>query len=187
MKFSLKDVALPPKSPEPYQDVASTLTYRIPKKNEYFRVRPDPEWRTPIGTTVAPNGDTYIVGPAVMDYLEQERLVSRVDVFTLISKDSKDIFLSGVIIPDPDQKENSWNTSRRRAYAMAELNYVRIVANHKASKYNITQALGEHPDPIWPDDQIPSLEAALNLVFEDRIIDTMEHSVIQSLLGKRLL
>lgn len=70
---------------------------------------------------------------------------------------------------------------------MAELNYVRIVANHKAGKYNITQALGEHPYPIWPDDQIPSLEAALNLVFEDRLIDTMDHSVIKSLLGKKIL
>lgn len=188
MKFSLADVALPPKPAEPYQDVASTLTYRNPKKNEYFRVRTDPEWRERIGTTVAPNGDTYLIGnPDVMEYLEQERLVSRVDVFTLLSKDSKDVFLSGIVIPDPDQKENSWNTSRRRAYAMAELYYIRIVADHKPGKYTITQALGEHPDPIWPDDQIPDMEEALNLVFEDRLIDTMEHSVIKALMGKKIL
>lgn len=186
MAFSLKDVALHLKSAEPYRDVVGTLEYRNAKKNEYFRVRADPEWKAQIGITVDTAGDSYLVGPTVMPYLEQERLVTKVDVFTLTSKDSKDIFLSGIGVKDPLQKENSWNTSRRRAYAMAEEKWIRIVANHETSKYTITEALGDLPEPNWPDDKIPSLEFALNTVFENRFVDTMSHDVIKGIMGKRL-
>jgi len=186
MAFSLKDVALPPKSAEPYKDVVGTLSYRKAKNNEYFRVRGDPEWKAQIGITLDAAGDEYLVGPEVMPYLEQERLVSKVDVFTLMSKDSQDIFLSGIGVKDPLQKENSWNTSRRRAYEMAEAKYIRIVTNHVTHSYNITEALGDLPEPNWPDDKIPSLEFALNRVFQDRFVDTMSHDVIKSVVGKRL-
>src|SRR5208283_2026192 len=116
MAFSLKDVAIPPRSAEPYKDVVGTLAYRNAKKNEFFRVRADPKWKAQIGITLDVAGDAYLVGPAVMNYLDQERLLLKVDAFTLISKDSKDIYLSGIGVKDPLQKENSWNSSRRRAY-----------------------------------------------------------------------
>jgi len=186
MAFSLKDVAIPPRSAEPYKDVVGTLAYRNAKKNEFFRVRADPKWKAQIGITLDVAGDAYLVGPAVMNYLDQERLLLKVDAFTLISKDSKDIYLSGIGVKDPLQKENSWNSSRRRAYQMAETRWIRIVANHETSTYTITEALGDIPEPHWPDDKIPSLEFALNRVFENRFVDTMSHDVIKSIAGKRL-
>lgn len=186
MAFSLKDVALPPRSAEPYKDVVGTLVYRNAKRNEFFRVRGDPEWKTQIGIILDVAEDSYLVGPEVMAYLEQEQLMSKVDVFTLISKDSKDIFLSGIGVKKPEQKENSWNASRRRAYAMAETKYIRIVTNHATASYNITEALGDIPEPVWPDDKIPTLEFALNRVFENHFVDTMSHDVIKGVVGKRL-
>jgi hypothetical protein len=69
---------------------------------------------------------------------------------------------------------------------MAEEKWIRIVANHETSKYTITEALGDLPEPNWPDDKIPSLEFALNTVFENRFVDTMSHDVIKGIIGKRL-
>jgi hypothetical protein len=58
--------------------------------------------------------------------------------------------------------------------------WVRITANMSLGAYDIYEATGNLPDPVWPDLPFPDL---LRIAFRDRIVDRVDHPLIQRLRG----
>jgi hypothetical protein len=58
--------------------------------------------------------------------------------------------------------------------------WTRIQANMSLGAYEIMQATGELPDPVWPQESFAEI---LDIAFKDRIIDTEDHIILRQLLG----
>jgi hypothetical protein len=87
-----------------------------------------------------------------------------------------------VTLPAPEGRENAWHTSARAAAERAEKDWVRMVANMGAGAYDVYIAPLGIPDPDWPEQTLRDL---LKIAFGNgRLIDTLDHPVIQRLLGR---
>jgi hypothetical protein len=73
-------------------------------------------------------------------------------------------------------RRNHWAESALKAVEAATGNWIRVIPAHEG--YEIRTAKARMPDPKWPD---LTREKAIQLAFEDRIIDTMEHAVAKRL------
>jgi hypothetical protein len=83
-------------------------------------------------------------------------------------------------LPGPDGRIDHWNSSALEAATLAENSWVRVSANMHLGAYELFTATGDIPEPEWPD---LSFEEILKIAFKGRYIDTLDHSVIQRLLG----
>ena len=58
--------------------------------------------------------------------------------------------------------------------------WVRVKSNMDLGAYEIFEAAGSIPDPIWPD---LSFDAILRIAFKDRVIRDLDHPVVKRLRG----
>ena len=58
--------------------------------------------------------------------------------------------------------------------------WTRITANMAIGAYEVFEAVGQLPEPVWPD---KSFGEILEIAFRGRIIDSADHPVVQRLLG----
>jgi len=63
----------------------------------------------------------------------------------------------------------------------AKLKWLRITANMHAGGYDVYEAEGALPEPEWPAHDIDTL---VEVAFRGNIITSLDHPVIQTLLGK---
>ena len=63
---------------------------------------------------------------------------------------------------------------------MASDKWVRVSANMSLGAYEIFTATGEIPEPEWPE---LSFEEILKIAFKGRYVDSLNHPVVQRLLG----
>ncbi len=59
--------------------------------------------------------------------------------------------------------------------------WVRVQANMADGKYDVFEATGTIPDPEWPD---MSFRDMLQLCFDDRFIDSLDHPILKQLRGE---
>ena len=86
-----------------------------------------------------------------------------------------------VRVPDSDGRRNSWHLSALRAAELATSKWVRVQANMADGKYDVFEATGAIPDPEWPD---MSFRDILQLCFDDRFIDSLDHPILKQLRGE---
>jgi len=77
-------------------------------------------------------------------------------------------------------KTNDWHTSAADAAERAMTVWIRMAANMSLGAYEISEAIAEYGEPVWPD---LSFMQILKIAFKNRVIDSAEHPVIQSLRG----
>ena len=58
--------------------------------------------------------------------------------------------------------------------------WVRVKSNMGLGAYEIFEAEGSIPDPIWPE---LSFDAILRIAFKDRMIRSLDHPVVKRLRG----
>ena len=58
--------------------------------------------------------------------------------------------------------------------------WVRLTANMSLGAYEIFEAAGNIPQPVWPELSFPEL---LKIAFRDRLIDRLDHPVVLHLRG----
>ena len=63
----------------------------------------------------------------------------------------------------------------------AKLKWIRITANMHSGGYDVYEATGVLPDPEWPHHDINKL---IEVAFRGKVIDSLNHPVVQSLLGE---
>lgn len=122
--------------------------------------------------------ERYLVMPHVAPEISE--LVRPVQLFTAIDRQGN-LFLIPVPLPAEDGTRNSWHESLVQAVEHAKLKWLRISSNMHTKAYDIFEALGALEEPNWPEYDI---EALLAVAFRGKIIDSLDHAIVRSLLGQ---
>ena len=159
----------------------STVPVRRPKKNEFFRVHPDPDYVVDAYTFVHEVGmdkETYWVTAGLrtelLEHLQPTRLftcVNRADV----------TFLWPAKLPDAGGGGGrSWSVSALEAAERAKTSWLRIHGNKDTGAYDRFVARAELPEPKFADKTFGEL---VRIAFKDRIIDSIDHSLVKEIYG----
>lgn len=164
------------------QDVRRVLVsvlVRKPHRQEFFRTHPDPD----MGLEVAIlefklDRQSFIVSPELAPYLPGEA-VSKLLVPTITNHGA--LFLWPIKLPDEQGRIDEWNAVALEAAERAKTKWVRLMANMGAGTYDVLEAAGRFPDPVWPG---ASLHELLEIAFKGRVIDTLDHPILRKLRGE---
>ena len=150
-----------------------------PKKASFFRTHTADEMTFP--AMILENKEareSYVVVPEVAQEISE--LVRPVMLHAAIDRQNN-VLLIPVPLPGEDGTRNPWHESLAQAVEHAKLKWIRITANMHAGGYDVYEAEGELPEPEWPAHDI---DALIQVAFRGKIITSLDHPVVQSLLGK---
>jgi len=157
----------------------TTVPVRKPHRQDFVRVHPDPGYRlTPAAIIeVKEDREVYLVMPDMAQALPGE--FSTATLFTAISRQGT-LFLWPVKLPRPDGRQNEWHRSAAEGAERAMEKWVRVTSSMALGAYEIFEASGELPEPVWPD---YSFRQILEIAFRDRVVDRPDHPLVQRLQG----
>lgn len=169
----------------PMERISSTIPVRKPNKDEFFRTRTDPGWEGNLPIFIhrgASGGDeTFLVMPEVQMYLQEQKLLRRVRMFTLITQGGV-LLLMPIPLPELDGTTNSYNDGKLVAVTEGMRRWVRMVANNGTKGYDLHYTESTLPEPVWP--ALPAtFHDALDIAFKGKIIENMDHKHIMALRG----
>ena len=157
-----------------------TVPVRKPNRQDFNRVHPDPAYRlTPAAIIeVKEDREVYLVTPEMAQNLPGEFVAAT--LHTCINRQGV-LSLWPVKLPGPDGKHNEWHRSAAEAAELAMKVWVRITANMSLGAYEPFEATGDLPPPVWPEIDLPEI---LRIAFNDRIVDRLDHPLVQRLRGQ---
>jgi hypothetical protein len=156
------------------------LNVQKPSKQAFVRVSPDTKLRIRIALLeLKEERETYAVTPAVAEAVPGE--VKFYELRLAVTQQGTP-FLWPVPLPPKDRADNTWNVTARAAADLAETAWVRLTANMSAQCYDVHVAQSAAAEPVWPG---KTLKELLAIAFGNgRLIDSLDHPVIQRLLGR---
>ena len=158
-----------------------TVPVKKPSKEWFVRVDPDPEMRLQTGVIeLKEDREIFIVDPSLWSVLSTESTFSPRLFVTAINRQGV-LFLWPIRLPRADGKLDEWSKSSLEAVNMAQERWVRVAANMSLGAYEVSVAPGELSEPEWPDKSFRDL---LEVAFRDRLIDSMDHTVLKKLRGE---
>lgn len=122
--------------------------------------------------------ESYVVLPNVAQEISE--LVRPVMLHAAIDRQNN-VFLIPVPLPGEAGTRNPWHESLAQAVELAKLTWLRLTANMHTGSYDVYEAQAELPEPEWPANDIDVL---VQVAFRGKIITSLDHPVVQSLLGK---
>ena len=157
----------------------TTVPVRKPNRQDFVRVHPDGDYRlTPAAIIeLEDERETYLVMPDLA--LELPGEFKAATLFTAINRQGV-VHVWPVKLPGPDGKHNEWHRSAGEAVELAMKCWVRMTANMSLGAYEIFEATGDLPEPVWPD---LSFQEILEIAFRDMIVNQPDHALIQRLRG----
>ena len=157
----------------------TTVPVRKPNRQDFVRVHAAPEFRlTPAAIIeVKEDREVYLVRPGIASQLIGEFSVAT--LYTTINRQGVP-HLWPVKLPGVDGKHNEWHRSAAEAAERAMQKWVRVTSSISLGAYEIFEASGDLPEPVWPD---YSFEEILKIAFRERIVDGPDHPLVQRLLG----
>jgi hypothetical protein len=187
----------PPEPPDPFDPAAlrlgadyseglgvrkviTTVPNRKPNKSEWFRVRPGEEWQLQTAVLELEKGVerlTYLVSPSLRTELFGE--VTPALLLTCVNR-ANDLFIWRIKLPGSDGRSNTWTDSALQIAKAAETTWCRMVADMANGIYTHYEPTAELPDPNWPE---LSFKEIVKLAFRGRMIDSLDHPVLQELRG----
>jgi hypothetical protein len=158
-----------------------TIPVRKPDKSWFVRTHPASEYRLETAVIeLKEDRETYLVDPRLWDELATEATFGPRALFTAMNRQGV-LFVWHVKLPGADGRGDEWSRSALEAADMAGSTWVRVQANMSLGAYEVYQARGDIPEPVWPE---LTLQQILRIAFRDRFIDSMEHPVIRRLRGE---
>ena len=150
-----------------------------PKKSNFFRVHASEEmaFQAMLLEQKEAN-ESYLVLPNIAQEISE--LVRAVQLYAAIDRHNN-VSLIPVPLPGEDGNRNPWHESLAQAVEMSKLNWIRITANMSLGGYDVFAAQASLSEPEWPEYDI---EALIEVAFRGKIISSLEHPVVQSLLGR---
>ncbi|MFZ1948679.1 MAG: hypothetical protein WB037_08285 [Pseudolabrys sp.] len=157
----------------------TTVPVRKPHRQEFVRVHPDPAYRfTPAAIIeVREDRETYLVTPEMAPGLQGE--FASATLFLTVNRQGQ-VQLWPVKLPGPDGRPNEWNRTAAAAAERAMEKWVRVTSSMSLGAYEIFEASGNIPEPVWPDH---SFEEIVGIAFRDRLVDRPDHPLVQRLKG----
>jgi hypothetical protein len=122
--------------------------------------------------------ESYLVVSEVAQVISE--LVRPVQLFFAIDRQNNSLLIP-VPLPGDTGTRNPWHESLAQAVEYSKLKWIRITANQHIGGYDVYEADGLLPEPEWPEYDI---EALVEVAFRGKIIESIDHPVVQSLLGR---
>lgn len=150
-----------------------------PRKPQFFRTHASDEMTfAAMLLEQKESRESYVVVPEVAQEITE--LVRPVLLHAAIDRQNN-IFLIPVPLPGEDGTRNPWYESLAQAVEHAKLKWLRISANMSVGGYDVYEAAASLSEPEWPEHSIDEL---VQVAFRGKIITSMDHPVVQSLLGR---
>jgi hypothetical protein len=157
----------------------TTVPVRKPNRQDFVRVHPGPDYRLNPAAIIELKEDreVYLVTPEIAVDVPGEFVVAT--LYATINRQGV-LHLWPVKLPGPDGKHNEWHRSAAEAAERAMDRWIRVTANMSLGAYEMIEATGDIPDPVWPE---ISLQEILQVAFRDRIVESLDHPLIRRLRG----
>jgi hypothetical protein len=158
-----------------------TVPVKKPEKDWFVRVHPAEEYRLQTAVLeIKSEREVYHVERELWPSLSAESTFGGRFLFTAVNRQGV-VFLWPVKLPRPDGRSDEWNRSLLEAAEMATRGWIRVVANMHLGAYEVFEATGDLPEPVWPEMSFGEL---LKIAFKDHFIDSMDHPVLKRLRGE---
>jgi len=189
-KLNLNRIKKNRNQPITLKKVAVGVAVDKPSPTEFFRTLTGDKWEVIRVPAFTPDKQMYLVQSE-----EAEALITKtcgqlkiVDIRAYISHSTGDIKLDA--IPQHigmDGERNAWNVSHEKIMIMAETQWVAMFSERGLGKgsgmYKYRLPESPFPEPELPD--VPDcIEKAIEMAFEDFIIDSIDHPKLLDLRGK---
>ncbi|GAB6057278.1 hypothetical protein [Desulfonatronum parangueonense] len=156
----------------------TTVPVRKPNRQDFVRVHPDNDMKLQTAVIeLKEDREHYLVNPDILHEIPGETVPKQ--IVTAVNRQGV-VFLWPIRLPGEDGRLDNYNQSALEASEMAEVKWIRLAANLSLGAYEVFEALGNIPDPVWPEISFTEL---VNIAFKGRIIDKVDHPIIQRLLG----
>jgi hypothetical protein len=156
----------------------TTVPARKPNPQDFVRVHPHPDFRANVALLeLKDDREVYLVTPTMARELPGEFYMAT--LYVTINRQGV-LFLWPVRLPPPDGRQLEWHRSAAEAAERAMTQWVRIRANMSLAAYEIDAAGVTHSDPVWP---AHSLQDLIPIAFRDRLVNRIDHPVVQRLRG----
>ena len=178
---SLKDLRLPANygAKLGVKKMLSTVPVGKPKKPQFFRTHQAEDMTfTAMILEQKETRECYMVAHDVAQQISE--LVRAVQMHAAIDRQNN-VFLIPVPMPGESGTRNPWHETLAQAVEHAKMKWVRITANMQMGGYDVYEAGGELPEPEWPNHTVETL---IEVAFRGKIITSLDHPVVQSLLGR---
>jgi hypothetical protein len=162
------------------QKVLLEVNMRKPARDEFFRVHSDPSYRVGPVATIKDDRTDYIIDPALAKRAKIQHTVST--LYTCINIDHE-LFLWPATVPGSGGGSIlAWHTSAITAATTAMTQWIKLVSDNNAKRYDGFVAQGELDEPEWP---ALTMAEILKLAFRDRHITDYDHPVLRKKRGIR--
>lgn len=156
-----------------------TVPVRKPSRQDFIRVHPGPDYRLETAVLeLKDERETYLIDRALWHELPGE-IIPKV-LFTILNRQDV-LSIWPIRLPDEDGRHDEWNRSALEAAEIAQRHWIRVAANMSLGAYEVYEATGALPDPIWPD---MNFQEILKVAFKGRYIAELDHPVIRRLRGE---
>ena len=156
-----------------------TVPVRKPGRQDFVRVHPDESFRLETAVLeLKEDRETYLVDPNIWHELPGE-IVPKV-LCTTINRQGV-LTLWPIRLPGEDGRHDEWNRSALEAAEMAQKRWIRVAANMGLGAYEVYEAVGNIPEPEWPEIDFQEI---LRIGFRDRFITSLDHPVVLRLRGE---
>lgn len=157
----------------------TTVPVRKPGRQDFVRVHPDPNFHLETAVLeLKEDRETYLVDPKLWSTIPGE-LTPKV-LFTAINRQGV-LTLWPIRLPGNDGRLDDWNSSALEAAQIAKDCWIRMTSNMALGAYEVFEALGDLPEPEWPDMGFAEI---LKVAFKDRFVDDIGHPAVQRLRGE---
>ena len=92
-----------------------------------------------------------------------------------------DVLLLPVYLPGESGSRHQTHESLAQAAELAKAAWIRITYNPHTSFYDVYEAQNNLPEPEWP---AYDIDALVQVAFRGRIVTSLDHPIVQSLLGR---
>ena len=179
--LDLKALRLPPNYGATFgvKKLLTNVPVGKPQKQQFFRTHASAEMAFP--AMILENKEareSYLVVPEVAQEISE--LVRPVQLHVAIDRQDNP-FLIPVQLPGESGSRNPWHESLAQAIEHSKLKWIRISANMSRGNYDVYQAQAPLPDPEWPE---TTIDALLQVAFRGKIITSLDHAIVQTLLGR---
>jgi hypothetical protein len=157
----------------------TTIPVRKPAKEWFVRIHPEMRIETAV-LELKEDREVYLIQRELWPELASESTFGPRALFVAMNRQNV-LFVWPVRMPRPDGRIDEWNRSALEAATLAENKWVRVASNISLGAYEVFTATADFPDPEWPK---LSLGEILRIAFKGRVIDSLDHLVLQKLRGE---
>jgi len=180
-KFDLNELRLPANYGATFgvKKVLNSVSVGKPNKAQFFRIHASQEMTfLAMILEQKETRETYLVRPDVADQIAE--LVRAVQLLVGVDRQGN-AFLVPVTLPGLDGRRNKWHESLAQACELAKAKWIRIAANMGVGAYDVFEAQAELMPPEWPE---YGLDQMIEVAFRGKIVESLDHPVVRSLLGR---